>query len=118
MHGKLLDASVVEIEAVVDTVAATLQHPLMRRAASAERCHRELPLLLPLGDGRTLEGIVDLAFLENGEWTVVDFKTDANLSASKAQYERQVQWYVHALSKLTGLPANGVILWNKVTAPR
>ena len=114
MHGKLLDASVAEIEAAVDAVAATLQHPLLRRAASAERCHRELPLLLPLGDGRTLEGIVDLAFLENGEWTVVDFKTDANLSASKAQYERQVQWYVHALSKLTGLPAKGVILWNKV----
>jgi len=117
MHGKLLDASGAEIEAAVDTVAATLQHPLLRRAALAERCHRELPLLLPLGDGRTLEGIVDLAFLENGEWTVVDFKTDANLTASRAQYERQVQWYVHALSKLTGLPAKGVILWNKVAAP-
>jgi ATP-dependent helicase/nuclease subunit A len=116
MHGKLLDASGAEIEAAVDAVVATLQHPLLRRAAAAERCHRELPLLLPLGDGRTLEGVVDLAFLENGEWTVVDFKTDSELSANKARYERQVQWYVHALSKLTGLPAKGVILWNNEVA--
>jgi ATP-dependent exoDNAse (exonuclease V) beta subunit len=113
LHGKLLDASGSEIEAAIDAVVATLQHPLIRRAAAAERCHRELPLLLPLGDGRTLEGVVDLAFLENGEWTVVDFKTDAELSGSKARYERQVQWYVYALSKLTGLPAKGVLLWNK-----
>ena len=115
MHGKLLDASGAEIEAAVDAVVATLQHPLLRRATAAERCHRELPLLLPLGDGRTLEGIVDLAFLEKGEWTVVDFKTDPELSASQARYERQVQWYVHALSKLTGLPAKGVILWIHIT---
>src|SRR5216684_2533313 len=87
MHGKLLDASGAEMEAAVDAVMATLEHPLLRRAATAERCHRELPLLLPLGDGRTLEGVVDLAFLENGEWTVVDFKTDAELSGSKARYE-------------------------------
>ena len=53
---------------------------------------------------------MDLAFLENGEWTVVDFKTDSQLSASKARYERQVQWYVHALSRLTGQPAKGVLL--------
>jgi ATP-dependent helicase/nuclease subunit A len=112
MHGQLLDASGTEIDAAIDSVVATLQHPLLRRAAAAERCHRELPLLLPLGDGRTLEGVVDLAFLENGEWTVVDFKTDAELSGSKARYERQVQWYVYALSKLTGLPAKGVLLWN------
>jgi ATP-dependent exoDNAse (exonuclease V) beta subunit len=110
MHGKLLDASVAEIEAAVDAVTATLQHPLLRRAAAADRCHRELPLLLPLGDGRTLEGIVDLAFQENEEWTVVDFKTDAELSANKARYERQVQWYVYALSKLTGLRAKGTLL--------
>jgi len=116
MHGKLLDASGAEIEAAVDEVVATLQHPLLRRAAAAGRCHRELPLLLPLGDGRTLEGVVDLAFLENGEWTIVDFKTDADLSGSKARYERQVQWYVHALSKLTGLPAKGVLLWNRIAS--
>jgi ATP-dependent exoDNAse (exonuclease V) beta subunit len=69
-----------------------------------------MPILLPLPGGRTLEGVMDLAFLEAGAWTVLDFKTDAELSFSQSRYERQVQWYAYALAKLTGLPASGVLL--------
>ena len=69
-----------------------------------------MPLLLPLADGTTLEGVMDLAFLEDGVWTVLDFKTNAELSSSQSRYERQVQWYAYALSKLTGLPARGILL--------
>ncbi len=86
IHGKLLGAPAGEIEAAVEAALAVLAHPLIARARTAERCHRELPVLLPLGDGRTLEGIVDLVFLQNGEWTVVDFKTDVELTAGKARY--------------------------------
>jgi ATP-dependent helicase/nuclease subunit A len=110
MHGKLLDADNAEVDAAVDAVLAALQHPLLQRARAAKRCHRELPVLLPLPDGKTLEGVIDLAFLENDQWNVVDFKTDAELAASKARYERQVQWYVHALFTLTGQPAKGILL--------
>ena len=35
---------------------------------------------------------------------MVDFKTDAELSANHARYQRQAQWYAYALSRLTGLP--------------
>ena len=54
-----------------------------------------------------LEGVIDLAFLEDGAWVVVDFKSEA---LAPARYERQVQWYLHALSKLTGRPAGGYLL--------
>ena len=94
----------------MEAALAVLAHPLIARARAADRCHRELPVLLPLADGRTLEGFVDLAFLQNGEWTVVDFKTDVELTAGRARYERQVQWYCYGISTLTGLPANGVLL--------
>jgi ATP-dependent exoDNAse (exonuclease V) beta subunit len=53
---------------------------------------------------------MDLAFLEGDIWTVLDFKTDAELAFSQNRYERQVQWYAYALSKLTGLPARGILL--------
>ena len=36
IHGKLVGATDTEIEAAVHTVVATLAHPVMRRAASAE----------------------------------------------------------------------------------
>jgi ATP-dependent helicase/nuclease subunit A len=62
---------------------------------------------LPLEDGRLLEGIIDLAFLEPDRWVVVDFKTD---TIASVRYERQLQWYVYALAKLTGLGATGHLL--------
>ena len=110
MHGKLLGATDAEISGAVDAVLAVLSHPLLDRARSALRCHREFPLLLPLGDGKTLEGVVDLAFLEDGAWTLVDFKSDAELFTNQSRYERQAQWYAYALSTLTGLPANPILL--------
>jgi ATP-dependent exoDNAse (exonuclease V) beta subunit len=110
MHGKLLDASEAEVASAVDAAVGALSHPLLGRARAAARCHREIPVLLPLSQGRTLEGVIDLAFLENGAWIVVDFKSDAELSASLSGYERQAQWYAYALTRLTGLPATAVLL--------
>jgi ATP-dependent exoDNAse (exonuclease V) beta subunit len=57
-----------------------------------------------------MEGVIDLAFLENGQWIVVDFKTDADAAPRRAQYERQLQWYAYGLSKLTKIPASAVLL--------
>jgi ATP-dependent exoDNAse (exonuclease V) beta subunit len=94
----------------VDAAVGALSHSLLGRARTAARCHREIPVLLPLAGGQTLEGVIDLAFLENGAWTVVDFKSDAELSASLVRYQRQAQWYAYALNRLTGFPATAVLL--------
>jgi len=109
-HGRALGATVMEMDAARDAVAAALAHPLLARARAASRCHRELPVLLPLEGGKVLEGVLDLAFLEQGTWTIVDFKTDADQDTPRRRYERQLRWYALALSRLTGLPARGVLL--------
>jgi ATP-dependent exoDNAse (exonuclease V) beta subunit len=49
-----------------------------------------------------MEGTIDLAFLEDGTWHVVDYKTDAPTGARLTQYERQVAWYGAALTNITG----------------
>jgi ATP-dependent exoDNAse (exonuclease V) beta subunit len=69
-----------------------------------------MPLFLPLAGGKTLEGVMDLVYLDGDTWTVLDFKTDAELASSQSRYERQVQWYAYGLAKLTGLPARGILL--------
>ena len=86
---------------------AAWSHPLLGRARAARRCHRELPIHLRLEDGRLLEGAIDLAFAEQGRWVVVDFKSD---SGNTARYERQLQWYLYGLSKITGWEAEGHLL--------
>ena len=40
--------------------------------------------------GEILEGVIDLAFEESGVWTVVDFKTDADIERDLDRYRRQV----------------------------
>jgi ATP-dependent helicase/nuclease subunit A len=110
MHGRLLGASAEEIDAAVEAVSAALAHPLLDRARSAERCHRELPVMLKLDANKLLEGAIDLAFLERGTWIILDFKTDADLPARQAHYRRQLLWYGLALAQTSRLPVRAWLL--------
>jgi ATP-dependent helicase/nuclease subunit A len=116
-QGRLVAASPEEVEAAARATTAALVHPLLRRAAESARqggLRRETPVLLHLDDGTLAEGVVDLAFrdAEDGEarWTVVDFKTDREIAARRAEYEAQVRLYVRAVARATGEPARGVLL--------
>jgi ATP-dependent exoDNAse (exonuclease V) beta subunit len=110
MSGRVLGAPAEEIDAAGEAVVAALANPLLARARASARQHREYPFSLTLGDGRLLEGVIDLAFVEDGAWVIVDFKTDADWGANRARYERQLQWYAFALRQLTGIPAKAVLL--------
>ncbi|MEM7582280.1 MAG: UvrD-helicase domain-containing protein [Acidobacteriota bacterium] len=110
MHGRMLDTTSEEISAAASCVGQTLAHPLMRRAAGAERRHRETPFLVDRGDGTLVEGTLDLAFAEGDRWIVVDFKTDLDLTAHEEAYRRQVAWYAYALHTLTKQSVQGVLL--------
>lgn len=110
VHARVLGAPPEETEAAAEAVARALAHPLLARARAAPRLHREYPIVFRLDGGRILEGVLDLIFLEQGAWHIVDFKTDADLLARRDYYERQLRWYGLALSRLTGLPARGWLL--------
>ena len=58
-----------------------------------------------------IEGIVDLAFEQDGAWTVVDYKTDREIAASgEERYRRQIAIYAAAITQATGAPASGVLV--------
>jgi ATP-dependent helicase/nuclease subunit A len=100
----------MEAAAATEAVESALAHPVFARARKAARCHREYPVTLHLEDGRMLEGVVDLAFVDDGAWVVVDFKTDADAGERSAQYQRQLRWYAFALTRLTGMESRAVLL--------
>ncbi len=110
MNARKLGAPPEEAQAAKDAVAAAIGHPLLVRARQAARCHREYPVTLKLPDRRLVEGIIDLAFVENGQWIIVDFKTDADLEQRRESYERQLQWYAYALLQLTGMASRAYLL--------
>ena len=61
-------------------------------------------------DGLLLEGLIDLAFRIEGEWVVVDFKTDKELETGLEVYRRQVQLYAQMVARATGDPARSVLM--------
>jgi ATP-dependent helicase/nuclease subunit A len=91
-----------EMESAIVAVRAALATPLLRQAARAPRCHRELPVSQRLDEQHFIEGNIDLAFEAGDGWHVVDYKTDEPTGSRRAQYERQVAWYGAALAKITG----------------
>ena len=109
----MVGASAQEVDAAAEAATAALRHPLLCRAAASERrgeCRRETPVMLPGSGGELIEGVVDLAFREEDGWTVVDFKTDAEIAGRMARYETQVLLYVEAIRAATGEGARGVLL--------
>jgi ATP-dependent exoDNAse (exonuclease V) beta subunit len=111
VQGRYLGCPAPEVTAAAQVVAEALAHPLLRRAAGASECRRELPLGLRLDDGSVLDGVVDLAFAEDGGWTVVDFKTDVGVEGNRAVYEEQVRLYARAIAAATAKPARAVLLY-------
>ena len=61
-------------------------------------------------DGTVVEGVVDLAFQDDGTWVVVDFKTDRELEGGLEVYRRQVQLYAQMVARATGQPARAVLM--------
>jgi ATP-dependent helicase/nuclease subunit A len=111
IQARILGAGDEEAAAARDVVAATLAHPLLARARAARRVERETALMIRGEDGAIVEGVVDLAFLEDDAgWTVIDFKTDVELDGRKDAYVRQIDAYARAIAAATGQPAKGALL--------
>jgi len=114
LEARILAMDDTDAAAAAEVVERALAHELLvraRRATLRGACRRETPVTLTLDDGTLVEGVVDLAFEENGEWTVVDYKTDREIAAAgEDQYRRQIALYVSAISRATGTPATGILL--------
>jgi ATP-dependent helicase/nuclease subunit A len=93
------------------------QDALFARMRRAERVERELPFSYPMDamqlygiaaeETVLLQGVLDACFLEDGEWVIVDYKTDRvrpNESAEQAaeRHAEQLRLYALALESLTG----------------
>jgi ATP-dependent exoDNAse (exonuclease V) beta subunit len=113
LQARILGAPGEEIEAATAVVTAALAHPLMARARDAwreGRCRRETPVASREPDGLLLEGVLDLAFEDADGWTVVDFKTDAELTGELARYRRQVGLYASVVARATGRTVTAVLM--------
>ena len=88
---------------------------LGRRMLRSPRVQREWAFNLVMDErGTILQGVIDCAFLEDGEWVLVDYKTDriVDEEAFIQRYREQLEWYARALEKITGMPVKEKCLYS------
>ncbi|HWW83358.1 MAG TPA: PD-(D/E)XK nuclease family protein, partial [Vicinamibacterales bacterium] len=111
---KMLGLSEEDGGAASALVGKLFDHEVLRAARLADErgaCRREVPVTWTLENGTLIEGVVDLAFEHDEEWTVVDYKTDRDLDeVGEDRYRRQVALYASAISRATGRPASAVLI--------
>ena len=115
-----------QAEAVeTDAIEKLFSSELGRRILNADRIVREFKfsMLCPAesffagGEGESvlLQGVIDCCIEENGELTVIDYKTDRvsgeALSERAESYESQVRAYAMAVRRMTGKPVKECVLY-------
>ena len=113
LEGRMLGATDAEMAAAGVVATAALAHPILERARHADSvgaCRREVPVTMQTDDATLVEGVVDLAFRDDGMWVVVDFKTDRELKVALDVYRRQVQLYAQMVARATGEPTRAVLM--------
>ncbi|MEG2251621.1 MAG: PD-(D/E)XK nuclease family protein, partial [Clostridia bacterium] len=97
-------------------VAQFFQSELGRRTLHAERVMREWSFTLRVSEpmDTVLQGVIDLCFLEQNAWVLVDFKTDRVQSAQEllVRYRRQLSFYRQALTRATPHPVRECALFS------
>ncbi len=111
--------TIPEREAIEENAAmidAFFETELSERIRRSKKVIREMPfnVLVPASEigyasdlAVTVQGVLDLAFQEDGVWVLVDYKTDyvqGDVQEYKKIYEKQLLLYANALVAVTGIP--------------
>lgn len=110
MEEEEMDAS--EIPGIIALVDGIMESVLWKRAMGSRERFFELPFCVTEGN-TVFSGAIDLVFKEDGQWVIVDYKTDDFESdpGRKAAYKRQLDMYASFWEKLTGEKVKEKVLY-------
>jgi ATP-dependent helicase/nuclease subunit A len=94
----------------VGWVEKALQSDILQRAKRSQKIFRELPITGKQDDGSFVNAILDLAFLEDDQWVIVDYKTDQDPTRLEEKYKKQLGYYREMLETMTGKKVKGTEL--------
>jgi ATP-dependent helicase/nuclease subunit A len=80
-----------------------------KRLQCATVLGREVPFVMPLGEGQMMEGVIDLIYRLDGRIWIADYKTDdvaaEDVEAIADRYRSQADSYSRAVASSLGLPS-------------
>ena len=100
----------------VRLLTALMASPLGVRMLRAGRLEREWAFTFRRTDDsgaqQLIQGVIDCCFVEDGQWVLLDYKTDspADAAGAIARHRPQLELYAQALSQITGMPVKERLL--------
>jgi ATP-dependent helicase/nuclease subunit A len=96
-------------ESVADILKPFVRSDAYATLAGATILGREVPFMMPWGDGQVLEGVIDVIYRSGDRVWITDYKTDA-VTAEEApvraeRYRTQTSLYAGAAAQSLGLPS-------------
>jgi len=91
--------------------------PLGVRMMASARVEREWAFTFRMegedGETKLVQGVIDCCFMEDGQWVLVDYKTDSpsDVPGAIARHRQQLEIYAKALETLTKTPVRERILY-------
>ena len=80
---------------------------ILRELLSAEEVYCEVPFCYNEKDGeRIWHGVMDVLYRKDGQWHIIDYKTNADPSDLDEKYQEQMAAYVAAFREMTGEEAD------------
>jgi len=89
------------------------QSAIGQRMLRSPEVRREWGFNLRMEGDTLLQGVIDCAFMEDGGWVLMDYKTDyiTDEEAFIQRYAMQLEWYARALERITGMPVKEMWLY-------
>ena len=120
LDGMLCDGVITQAEYAAvpaQRVVRFFASPLGRQMLESGRVEREWAFTFRRTDaeGRVqlVQGVIDCCFIEQGEWVLVDYKTDSarDIAAVLDKHRPQLEIYADALEKITGVKVRRRMLY-------
>ena len=78
---------------------------ILNTLLSADNVYCEMPFCYRDGDV-IWNGVMDIVYVKDGSWHIVDYKTNADGSDLDEKYQNQLAAYIRALKALVGVDAD------------
>jgi ATP-dependent exoDNAse (exonuclease V) beta subunit len=88
------------LDLAVNTVVQVSKADFWDVAKKSEFCSVETPFAFSSNGDTILKGIIDLLFGHDGDWRIIDYKTDIGPADLISSYQEQLKMYERAVSSV------------------
>jgi ATP-dependent helicase/nuclease subunit A len=105
-HPQLMGEVTDDLNELLENFLSSKPYKRLQRATVLGR---EVPFVMPLGEGQIMEGVIDLVYRLDDRIWIADYKTDnvaaEDLQAIADRYRSQAESYSRAVANSLGLPS-------------